>query len=165
MVGLILTVAACGGASGGDYGLASTTTSTSPASTTSTNPDEPVDSGDEPIAEPGPPGSIPQPRPPIAGNVDGDVWVATADLRIMESFPIQVMLDVTGDKPTACHEVFWTVTDDGEVISIEMISQIASDQQCAQVIEEFAVAVPLGSWSGETRDVQLNGQDVGSFES
>lgn len=133
---------------------------------TTVNPDQPVDSGggDQPIAEPGPVGSIPEPRPPIEGSIDGEVWVTSADLRIMESFPVQIMVDVTGDKPTPCHEIFWTVEDDGEAIEIEMISQIASDQTCAQVIEQFIIAVPLGSWADETREVFINGELVDSFE-
>ena len=136
-----------------------------PAPTTSIDPDQPVDSdGDEPIAEPGPVGSIPEPRPPIEGSVDGEVTVTGADVRIMESFPVQVALDVTGEKPTPCHEIFWTVEDDGDVIEIEMISQVASEQVCAEVIEPFTIAVPLGSWAGESREIQLNGEIVGSFE-
>jgi hypothetical protein len=135
------------------------------APTTSIDPDLPVDSGgDEPIVEPGEVGSIPEPRPPIDGNVDGEVWVAGADVRIMESFPVQIMLDVTGEKPTPCHEIFWTLDDDGEVIEIEMISQVTAEQVCAEVIEPFTIAVPLGSWSGESREIELNGEIVGSFE-
>jgi hypothetical protein len=159
LVTLIVVLAACG--------TPDLVGGTSPSSTTTTlDPDQPVDSGDdEPIAEPGPVGSIPEPRLPIDGNIDGEVWVTSADLRIMESFPIQVMLDVTGEKPTPCHEVFWTAEDTGDAIEIEMISQIASDQSCTQVIEEFIVAVPLGSWDDEARDVYLNGELAGSFES
>jgi hypothetical protein len=121
--------------------------------------------GDEPIAGPGEPGEIPEPRPPIEGNLDGPVTISSASMRIMESFPIQVALDVEGTKPTPCHEIFWTVEDTGEVIEIEMISQAPPDAVCAQVIEEFMIAVPLGSWQGESRDVTLNGEDVGSFDS
>ena len=136
-----------------------------PGPTTTIDPDQPVDSdGDEPIVEPGPVGSIPEPRPPIEGSVDGEVWVTGADVRIMESFPVQIMLDVTGDKPTPCHEIFWTVEDDGEEIEIEMISQVAAEQNCAQVIEPFTIAVPLGSWTSESREIRLNGEVVGSFE-
>ena len=158
-VAILLVASACGAPEsvGGNGGA---------VTTTSVGPDEPVDSGgDEPIAEPGPVGSIPEPRPPIDGNLDGEVWVTSADLRIMESFPIQVMLDVTGERPTACHEIFWTVEDTGETIEIAMISQVAGDQVCAQVIAEFAIAVPLGSWVEESRDVFLNGEMVGSFDS
>jgi hypothetical protein len=133
--------------------------------TTTVDPDQPVDSGDdEPISDPAPVGSVPEPRLPIDGNIDGEVWVSSADLRVMESFPIQVMLDVTGDKPTPCHEIFWTADDVGEAIEIEMISQVASDQACAQVVEQFSVAVPLGSWADEGREVYLNGELVGSFQ-
>lgn len=160
MIFVVVAAAACGApvepGGGGD----------SVPTTTRFDPDEPVGSnGDEPIAEPGPPGSIPEPRPPIEGNIDGEVWVTGADLRIMESFPIQVMLDVSGEKPTPCHEIFWTVDDDGEVIEIEMISQVATDAMCAQVIEPFTIAVPLGSWAGESREVRLNAELVGSFDS
>ena len=155
----LVLVAACGEPN--DLG------GTQPTLTTTTvSPDQPDDSnGDEPVGEPGPVGSIPMPRPPIDGNEDGEVSITGADLRIMESFPIQVMLDVNGEKPTPCHEIFWTVEDTGEVIEIEMISQVAPDQECAQVIEPFTIAVPLGSWAGESRDVELSGELVGSFES
>ena len=104
-------------------------------------------------------GSIPEPRPPIDGSVDGEVWVTGADVRIMESFPVQIMLDVTGEKPTPCHEIFWTVEDDGEVIDIEMISQVAAEQTCAQVIEPFTIAVPLGSWTEESREIRAQRRD------
>ena len=146
---VVLTLlAACGGAelgSGGD----SSTTSTTP---TTVSPDDPVDSGgDEPIAEPGPVGSIPEPRPPIDGSISGEVSITSADLLIMESYPIQVSLQVEGEKPTPCHEIFWTVEDTGERIEITMISQVNSDQSCAQVIEPFMISVPLGSWAEESR--------------
>jgi hypothetical protein len=158
LAAVLLVIAACGAGEpvGGVGGGTSTTVDL----------DQPVDSdGDEPIAGPGPVGSIPEPRPPIDGNIDGEVWITSAELRIMESFPIQVMLDVTGEKPTACHEVFWTAEDTGETIEIEMISQISADQVCAQAIAGFTVAVPLGSWAGESREVFLNGESVGSFDS
>jgi hypothetical protein len=160
-VGIAVLITACGvgGGSGDDLSRTTSTIST-------TNPDQPVDSGgDEPIVEPGPPGSIPEPRPPIDGNVNGEVFITSADLRIMESFPIQVALDVSGDKPTPCHEIFWTVEDDGEVIAIDMISQVAQDQVCTQVLEPFSIVVPLGSWAEASREVTLNGEIVGSFES
>ncbi|MGH8926355.1 MAG: hypothetical protein ACRDWA_17280 [Acidimicrobiia bacterium] len=124
-----------------------------------------VDPGDQPIAEPSEPGMIPEPRPPIPGNIDGPVMIASSGLRIMESFPIQVMVNVEGEKPNPCHEIFRSVEDTGEAIEIEMISQTASDQNCAQVIKPFIIAVPLGRWQGESREVMLNGDLVGSFAS
>jgi len=160
---VVLTVlAACGGAELGSGGDNPTTSSPS----TTVSPDDPVDSGgDEPIAEPGPVGSIPEPRPPIDGSISGEVSITNTDLLILESFPIQVNLQVEGEKPTPCHEIFWTVEDDGETIEITMISQVNSDQSCAQVIEPFMISVPLGSWAEESRDVVLNGEIVGSFDS
>lgn len=157
LVPLMLLVASCADPDTvGDGGGVTTTT---------VAPDTPVDSdGDEPIGEPAPVGEVPEPRPPIEGNIDGEVRITGADLRIMESYPIQVMMDVSGEKPSPCHEVFWTAEDTGEVIEVVMISQVASDQECAQVIEPFSIAVPLGSWAEEEREVRLNGEIVGSFQ-
>jgi hypothetical protein len=159
---LATLLAACGGG-GADPG-AETTTTLPP--TTTLDPEEPVDSGgDEPITDPLPPGEIPDPRPPIPGNIDGAVTISNADLLIMESFPIQVSLRVDGEKPSPCHEVFWTAEDTGETIEVVMISQVNPDQSCAQVIEPFSISVPLGSWADESRDVMLNDVEVGSFDS
>jgi hypothetical protein len=130
-----------------------------------TEPPTTVPSGDEPISEPLPPGEIPQPRQPIPGNIDGEVFVSATNLLIAESFPIQVSLQVEGEKPTPCHEIFWTSEDSGDAIEITMISQTVPDQACAQVIEPFIISVPLGSWADESRDVILNGELVGSFDS
>jgi hypothetical protein len=159
---LVSLFAACGGEP--DAGDQPTTT-LPPATTV--DPDQPVDSGDgdEPITEPLPPGEVPNPRPPIDGNIDGEVSIDSTDLLIMESFPIQVSLQVEGEKPTPCHEIFWIAEDTGETIEIDMISQVASDQSCAQVIEPFMISVPLGSWADESRTVVLNGVEVGSFDS
>ncbi len=153
-------LAACGGAELGAGGGSSTTSTT-------VSPDEPVDSGgtDQPIVEPGPVGSIPEPRPPIDGSVNGEVSITKTDLLIRESYPIQVSLQVDGEKPTPCHEIFWTVEDTGDTIEITMISQVNADQSCAQVISPFSIAVPLGSWAEESREVVLNGENVGSFDS
>ena len=158
---LVLVFAACGGDSDGE----GPTTTVPPATTV--DPDQPVDSGDgdEPITEPLPPGEVPNPRPPIDGNIDGEVSIDSTDLLIMESFPIQVSLWVEGEKPTPCHEIFWIAEDTGDAIEIDMISQVASDQSCAQVIEPFMISVPLGSWADESRIVVLNGEKVGSFDS
>jgi hypothetical protein len=159
---LVTLIAACGGA---DLGAGGETTTTSALPTT-VSPDEPVDSGgDEPITDPLPPGEVPNPRPPIDGSIDGEVWITGTDLLIMESFPIQVSLQVEGEKPTPCHEVFWTAEDTGEAIEITMISQVNADQSCTQVIEPFMISVPLGSWAEESREVILNGENVGSFDS
>ena len=158
---LMSLLAACGGGAG-----SSGDTTTTLPTTTTVGPDEPVDSGgDEPITDPLPPGEVPNPRPPIPGSVDGEVTITATDLLIMESFPIQVSLRVEGEKPSPCHEVFWTAEDTDEAIEIVMISQVNSDQTCAQVIEPFSISVPLGSWADESRTVILNDVEVGSFDS
>jgi hypothetical protein len=91
--------------------------------------------------------------------------VEGSDLLIMESFPIQVRLDVSGSVPTPCNEPFWRITDDGTTLSVELFTATDPDLACTQVIAEKEVQIPLGSWAGESRTVTLNGEEVGVFES
>ena len=41
-------------------------------------------------------------RTPVPAG--GAVYIDTADLLIMESYPVQVALHITGNLPTPCHE-------------------------------------------------------------
>lgn len=96
---LVLGLAACGG----DSGTTPTTATSIPTTTTTNAP---------PITVP--PG-LDNPVP--AGWIESPFQPTTVDLLVMESFPLQVRLDVAGDLPTPCHEPFWTVVDDGATIS------------------------------------------------
>jgi hypothetical protein len=94
----------------------------------------------------------------------GPVFVDTTDILLMESFPVQVALHVTGSLPTPCHQPVWEVEDDGSTIAVRLASVIEPDVICAQVLEPFDVSIPLGDFESGTRVVTLNGDEIGDFE-
>ncbi len=109
--------------------------------------------------------------PPTGDGGDRDrapAYVEETELRIMESYPIQVALDVEGNLPTPCH------TFDHEVevneaegrIDVQVFSRPPADDDlaCAQVLEPFDENIRLGSFEGGSFEVYVNGEAIGSFD-
>ena len=160
-VAIALALAACGGGdvitdpTGGDTPVSSPDTTVAPGPGTTSTPGTtaPVE------------GSPPEDNPAPIGWLEGRFFVEGVDLVIMESYPIQVRLDVSGTVPTPCNEPFWRITDDRETLAVELFTASDPDVACAQVIADAEIQIPLGSWAGESRSVELDGELVGSFES
>lgn len=94
----------------------------------------------------------------------GPVFVETTDILLMESFPVQVALHVTGNLPTPCHQPVWEVEDDGSTIAVRLASVTEPGVLCAQVLEPFDISIPLGDFESGTRVVTLNGEEIGDFD-
>lgn len=97
------------------------------------------------------------------GGIEGRVFVSGTQILLLESYPVQVRLEVRGDVPTPCHEVRWSVEDDGETISVRLYSVVALGEVCAQVLTPFEVAIPLGDFTEGSRGVTVNESVVGEF--
>jgi hypothetical protein len=93
--------------------------------------------------------------------VEGPVFVDFADILYLESFPVQVRLQIRGSVPTPCHQTQWDVAETGRGIEVTLWSVIALGQDCPQVLEPFDVSVPLGSYETADLPVSLNGELVG----
>jgi len=117
--------------------------------------DQPVDSTTPPT-----PTTAPVEIPDDAGPA----FVETTDILLMESFPVQVALHVTGNLPTPCHQAVWEVEDDGTTIAVRLASITEPDVLCAQVLEPFDISIPLGEFESGARVVTLNGEEIGDFE-
>jgi hypothetical protein len=100
---------------------------------------------------------------PIPDDAD-PVFVETTDILLMESFPVQVALQVTGNLPTPCHRPVWDVEDDGTTMAVRLESVTEPDVLCAQVLEPFDISIPLGDFESGTRVVTLNGEEIGDFD-
>lgn len=93
------------------------------------------------------------------------VYVDSAEVIQLESFPVQAVLDVKGQLPTPCHTAVWRVADptaDGR-IDVTLSSQAPQDQVCIQMTQPVALRIPLGSFTRGSYSVWLNGQLVGKF--
>jgi len=92
--------------------------------------------------------------------------VTSIDLRILESFPVQVHAAVKGDYPDACTSM-GTVKQrrEGNTFYVEVFTYRPADLACAQVITPFEHTVPLDvvRLPAGTYTVDVNGV-IGTFK-
>lgn len=105
---------------------------------------------------------------PTPQGVKGPLYISSAELLIMESFPIQVRLHVTGDLPTPCHRFQAEVSqpDAENRIDVNIYSLSNPELMCAQVLQPFdeSVSIPMSGRPDGTYSVYLNGELIGQFE-
>jgi hypothetical protein len=122
---------------------------------------------DEPVSSESP--SIPPTEPLLSLDSfeRGPVYLDSADLLRMESFPVQFMLSLTGNLPTPCHQlqVVASPPDADNRVMVEVYSVVDPGVMCAQVLAPFEVNHPLGSFPEGKYTLWVNGEMVVEFES
>ncbi|MBX3048793.1 MAG: hypothetical protein KIT46_00660 [Anaerolineales bacterium] len=113
-----------------------------------------------PTPDPGPVCCAPQPS-------GGAVFVDQAELLVMESFPVQIMLSVSGNLPTPCHTLHADVAqpDADKRIQVSLWSEIDPAVMCTQVLQPFeeSIRIPMEGAADGSYSVWLNGELVGEF--
>jgi len=106
------------------------------------------------------------PTEPEPGGVRGPVYVDSTDLLLLESYPVQVRLQVSGALPTPCHALKWEVIgpDPDGRIDVVLYSVADPELACIQVLEPFETSIPLGAFESGSYTVSLNGDSVGEIE-
>lgn len=96
----------------------------------------------------------------------GEVYLDQVDILILESYPVQITLQLTGNLPTPCHKLRVSVADpDAENrIHIQAYSVADPNAICIQILEPFDASIPLGSFPGGHYTVWVNGEKVGEFD-
>lgn len=86
------------------------------------------------------------PQPTDAGWLTGTVFLDTTDVLVLESYPPQYILRLTGSLPNPCYQLRVVVGDlaDGKRL-VQVYSVAEPDKMCIQVLQPFEVNVPLGS--------------------
>jgi hypothetical protein len=117
------------------------------------------------IPETSPEYSVLDPLPDEDKMIRGELSIGTGEIVMMESFPVQVVLNVSGMLPTPCNlpraEV---IGPDAEgKIYVEMWTLTDPDMVCIQVLQSFEVSIPLGSYESGSYTVYLNDKEVGDF--
>ena len=131
------------------------------------DPDTPVSSEDTPDAQGGSEPSPLEPLPDEENLSRGNVFLDEADILVLESFPVQIVLHLTGQLPTPCHQLRADLQgpDEQNRIEIEVFSLVDPGVMCAQVVEDFDRRINLGSFPGGTYTVWVNGEQIGEFTS
>jgi hypothetical protein len=95
----------------------------------------------------------------------GEATISESDVLLLESYPVQVMLSLSGTLSTPCHHLRAKVNppDAQNRIQVEVYSLYDPDEICIQVLQEFETNIPLGSYTKGSYTVWLNGEQVGEF--
>jgi len=100
---------------------------------------------------------------PGAGPV-GPVFIYHAELLMLQSLPVELVLHVQGALPTPCHRLSWQIEPGPDTIRVRLASIADVGRECAQVIEPFDQRLPLGAFESGSFTVWLNGETVGAVD-
>lgn len=130
--------------------------------------------GNSPVSNPPPGGSEPTPQPtpdynprPADENWRRDTaFVDEFQILILESYPPQYRLSLTGNLPTPCHQLRVLVKppDAQNILAVSVYSVTPPNQMCAQVLSPFQASIPLDGAAPGQYAVTVNGQDAGSID-
>lgn len=135
-----------------------------PAAHPTPSPDVPVSSENTPGAEAPPAPYLPQAQDATLQR--GPVFLDSADLLVMESFPPQFLLSLAGSLPTPCHMLRVNVVqpDAENAIAVEVYSVVDPNVTCIQVLQSFSQGINLGSFPAGRYRVQINAEKTLEFD-
>lgn len=101
------------------------------------------------------------------GKVPASARVESAELLILESYPVQVMLVVSGATPTPCHEFRFNINeaDADNQIFVEIFSMVDPGEVCVEMEQPFEenISLPVAGLPDGVYQVFVNGELVGEF--
>ncbi len=124
------------------------------------SPDSPTNS-----ETPGTP-PIYAPRPGDEDLQRGEVFLDSAEILAMESYPVQFAVVLKGNLSTPCHQlrVFYHEPDAQKGIKLEVYSLSDPNAVCAQMLEPFEQNVYLGRFPSGHFTVWVNEEQVAEFD-
>lgn len=127
-------------------------------STSNTETQEPIQMGESEYS--------PQPEDDKLKRSTIQLDLEASDILVMESFPVQVNVNLRGSLPDPCHElrVVASEPDSDNHISLEIYSLADPSKACITVIEPFEATISLGSFPEGTYTIIVNGETLGEFD-
>jgi hypothetical protein len=106
------------------------------------------------------------PQPSDNQLTKGPVYIDSADILILESYPLQYRLVMKGSLPDPCHQLRVVVPqpDEQNVVDVELFSVVDPGSVCIQVLAPFEVSVSLDGFPAGTYDIRVNGDPVGQID-
>lgn len=97
----------------------------------------------------------------------GSIYLDSTDMLIMESFPVQIAVNLKGNLSTPCNHLRAVIAkpDADKNIKIELYSVVDPNTMCTEVLQPFDVTLSLGSFSNGHYTVFVNDKKVGEFDS
>ena len=108
-----------------------------------------------------------QPLESDAALQRGEAFVDSTEVLVLEIYPVQINLVLSGNLPTPCHQLRIAVNqpDDANRILVEVYSVADPEQVCIQMLQPFEITYSLGSFPSGSYTVLVNGAEVGQFDS
>lgn len=124
---------------------------------------------DESIDNQTPPASFENPYAPQAGDdslVAGPVYLESAELVTLESYPPQFRLILVGHLPTPCHRLRVSIAppDSENRIQVRAYALTDPNEICIQVLEPFEVNLGSGSFPAGHYRLEVNQEFVVEFD-
>ncbi len=132
------------------------------ASVAATN--TPADNGGDAIT---PPDGSQLPNSTVNPNLKrGGVYLDSAELLTLESYPLQFTLALKGNLPTPCNhlKVDVNLPDAQNKIVVDVYSLVDPKTMCTQALQPFEENVPLGSFPSGHYTLWLNGKQIAEFD-
>lgn len=108
-----------------------------------------------------------EPEPGKAKLVEDNASVTEVQLLVMESFPVQVALQIAGELATPCNKLTVDISapDADNRIMVEVYSLVDPAETCIAMIEPFSesISLPVSDLEDGTYEVWVNGELVGQF--
>jgi hypothetical protein len=110
--------------------------------------------------------ALPVPKPGDSDLLRGPVFLDSAELLVLESFPPQYRLALKGSLPDPCHELGVEIPapDAQGIIEVQVYSLAYPGKACIQVLESFETSVNLEGLTPGNYKVVVNGEPVGQIE-
>ena len=132
-------------------------------------PPQPTADADQPVNNLTPMPTTTDPYAPQPGDSDlqkGNAFVEEAGVLVLESFPPQFQLHVSGNLPDPCHELRIAIgqPDTAKYIAVQVYSVVDPAMICIQVLKPFSANANLGTYPPGHYTVTVNGETAGEFD-
>jgi hypothetical protein len=110
-----------------------------------------------------------QPYDPQPGDeklLRGEVFIDSASIAALESYPPHFILNLSGSLPTPCHQLRAVVSapDASQVIAVDVYSLTDPNAICAQVLQPFTVSISIPTPLAGKYSVVVNGIMLGEIQ-
>lgn len=95
--------------------------------------------------------------------IKGAIYIESSDMAFLESYPVQVRMNLKGHLPTPCHNLATRVHHETDSVHVEAWSLSEPGAICAQVLQPFEESIPLGLFTSADSTVLLNGEEIGKI--
>lgn len=105
------------------------------------------------------------PQPGDTALIVDTVYLDSMDVLVMESYPPQILLQLTGNLPTPCHllRIEAGQPDEENNLRIGVYSVVDPNLVCTMMLQPFEQGVGLGSFPTGDYDLYVNDTLAGEF--